>query len=71
MTYHCPESTGTTDLNGSTTPDWLTTTPTIEIPMALADKWDQMLQQKGHSATFWEIALWGYEQAAKKQEVAS
>jgi hypothetical protein len=49
-------------------PDWLTHTPSIEIPMALADEWDQMLQHKGHSATFWEIALWGYKQATKEQE---
>ena len=59
----------TTTLTTATTmPDWLTATPDIEIPMALADEWDQMLQHKGHSATFWEIALWGYKQATKEQE---
>jgi len=58
------------ETTAATMPDWLTATPNIEISMALADEWDQMLKQKGHSATFWEIALWGYKQATTSvQEV--
>ena len=40
----------------------LTSMPELEIPFALADQWDQMLKTKGHCATYWEIAKWGYEQ---------
>jgi len=42
-----------------------TTTPALEIPMELADKWDDMLKQKGRSATYWDIACWAYEQGKK------
>jgi len=42
-----------------------TTTPALEIPMELADKWDDMLMQKGRSATYWDIACWAYEQGKK------
>jgi len=40
-------------------------TPELEIPLALADQWDEMLKTKGKCATYWEIAKWGYEQHEK------
>jgi len=40
--------------------------PELEIPFALVDQWDQMLKTKGHCATYWEIARWGYHQHEKE-----
>lgn len=37
----------------------------LEIPFQLASQWDEMLKTKGHAATYWEIAKWGYEQHEK------
>ena len=47
----------------------VTTNHELEIPMALADSWDDMLDQKGRSATYWEIACWAYEQGKKQQDM--
>ena len=37
----------------------------FEISFELVNEWDKMLNTKGHCATYWEIAKWGYDQHEK------
>jgi hypothetical protein len=39
----------------------------LEIPFALADRWDEMLRTKGKCATYWEIAKWAYEKGRAEE----
>jgi hypothetical protein len=43
---------------------------TLEIPMDLADRWDDMLRTHGHSATYWDIAKWAYEKGRTEERAS-
>lgn len=44
--------------------------PDLEIPFALADQWDQMLEKHGRLATYWEVAKWAYEKGRAEEHAS-
>jgi hypothetical protein len=42
----------------------------LEIPMDLANCWDDMLKTHGRSATYWEIAKWAYEKGRAEERAS-